>query len=260
MLFLTHHKCASAWLSGVLHSYYAEQCSQPVLHSHRSDEFPEDCAAYRYLLLINAHYPFLKDKLTRAVHVVRNPLSIVVSSYFSHLATHPTERWPQLAVQREKLQRLPKAAGLEATVQFLSRPQGFHDEDGVMGPLWSLRHFDYDDPRILTVRMEDLVAAPAAVLPECLAFLGAECPADLLAQLSQHSFEAKSGGRKPGVVDTSSHYRCGDPSDWINHLSRDCALGILRDHAPFMNRFYSGSAALLQRHALPGSSAGPLSV
>ena len=173
-----------------------------------------------------------------------------------HLATHPTERWPQLAAQREKLQRLSKAAGLEATVQVLSGPQGFYDEAAVVGPLWALRHFDYDDPRILTVRMEDLVAAPATVLPECMAFLGAECPGDLLTQLSQHSFEAKTGGRKPGVVDASSHYRSGDPSDWINHLSRDSALGILTDHAPFMDRFYPASVALFQRHPSTGPATG----
>jgi hypothetical protein len=242
VLFFTHHKCASAWLSGVLHSYYAEQQRQRVFHSYKSEEFPENPSAYRYLLLINADYPFLRDKIKRAVHVIRNPLSVVVSAYFSHLSVHPVDKWPLLAAQRQLLQGISEEEGMGATVEFLSRPAF---DDGVVGPLWGLSHFDYDDERILTVRMEDLVATPQLVLCRAFSFLGEECPADLLSQLDGHAFENKSGGRKPGTVDSTSHYRSGNPSDWVNHLSLQCARAIYHDHKPFMDRFYPTTAAVL---------------
>ena len=242
MLFLTHHKCASAWLTSVLHTYYAQQQRHPVFHSYKSDEFPENPSAYRYLLLINADYPFLRDKIKRAVHVIRNPLSVVVSAYFSHLFVHPVDKWPLLAAQRQRLHGLSEEEGMEATFEFLSSPAF---DDGVAGPLWGMSHFDYDDDRVLTVRMEDLVAAPQMVLSRSLFFLGEECPADLLSQLNGHAFKVKSGGRDPGTVDPTSHYRSGNPSDWVNHLSLPCARAIYRAHEPFMDRFYPTTAALL---------------
>lgn len=242
MLFLTHHKCASAWLSSVLHSYYVQRQQQRVFHSYKSREFPENPSDYRYLLLINADYPFLRDKITRAVHVIRDPLSVVVSAYFSHLSVHPVDRWPLLAAQRQRLQSLSEEEGLEATFEFLSSPAF---DDGVVGPLWGMSHFDYDDNRILTIRMEDLVATPQLVLPRAFSFLGKACPAELLSQLDDHSFKIKSGGRDPGTVDTASHYRSGNPTDWVNHLSLACARTIYHAHKPFMDRFYPTTAAML---------------
>jgi len=226
----------------VLHTYYAQQQRHPVFHSYKSDEFPENPSAYRYLLLINADYPFLRDKIKRAVHVIRNPLSVVVSAYFSHLSVHPVDKWPLLAAQRQRLQSISPEEGMDATVEFLSRPTF---DDGVVGPLWGMSHFDYDDDRILTVRMEDLVAAPQMVLSRALSFLGEECPADLLSQLDGHTFKVKSGGRDPGTVDLTAHYRSGNPADWVNHLSSTCALAVYRAHRPFMDRFYPMTAALL---------------
>lgn len=244
MLFLTHHKCASAWLSGVMHSYWAVQRGEPVLHSYHSDFWPEDAGRYRYVMLINAHYPFLRERIGRAVHVVRNPLAIVVSSYFSHLLSHPVDRWPALAAQRSHLARLSKEEGLRRTIEFVSTADGF--DDGVVGPLCGLRHFDYDDDRILTLRMEDLVARPRELLPAAMRFLGTECPADLVAQLDDHSFEKKTGGRAPGTVVPDAHYRSGHPNDWMEHLPIAEARRVVADHAPFMARFYPETVELLK--------------
>ena len=255
MLFLTHHKCGSAWLTGVLHAHYADRLGAAVYHSDRSDEFPDDPSAYRYCALINADYPFLKDRIRRAVHVVRNPLAIVVSAYFSHLLSHPTDRWPHLAAQRERLRGLSKADGLQATFEFVSSPTAF--DHRAVGPLWGLAHFDYDDPRILTIRMEDLVAYPAVVLPRACEFLGEPCPADLLARLDEHTFERKTGGRQAGDVDPAAHYRSGNPSDWVRHLSFDAARAISQEHADFMERFYPETAALLRAGSPPQAGAIP---
>lgn len=253
MLFLTHHKCGSAWLTGLLHAHYADRLRAAVYHADRSDEFPDDPAAYRYCALINADYPFLKDRIGRAVHVVRNPLAIVVSAYFSHLLSHPTDRWPHLAAQRERLRGLSKEDGLRATFDFVSSPTAF--DHRAVGPLWGLAHFDYDDDRILTLRMEDLVAYPAVVLPQAFEFLGEPCPAELLARLDEHAFERKTGGRQPGDVDPAAHYRSGNPSDWVQHLSFDAARVIYGAHADFMDRFYPESAALLRAGSVPQSGA-----
>jgi hypothetical protein len=83
--------------------------------------------------------------------------------------------------------------------------------------------------QITTVRYEDLVRDPSGELARVFRFLGAATDETRLADIVRRSsFEALSGGRKPGVEDQSSFYRKGAPGDWCNHLTEE-ALAIVTE-------------------------------
>ncbi|MGC4002446.1 MAG: sulfotransferase domain-containing protein [Pirellulales bacterium] len=236
-IFMTHHKCASAWLSDVFHDYYCVRRGLPAYATHRSDEFPPDAARFQFLIFGNASWNFLKDKVDRAVHIVRNPLAILVSSYFSHIKTHPIDTWPLLAKQRKRLETLDIRRGLVATNEFIRSRDGFHE--GVVGPLAAMKEFDYDDDRVLTLRMEDVVRDPTPIFERIFEHFGEHMPEDFSAHVARHDFRAKSGGRAPGQAsDAGSHYRSGDPNDWAKHLTLRFARQIYQQNRELMDRYY----------------------
>lgn len=156
-VFFGHHKCATGWIDGVLREvcghlglrfdivhqphHYAEAGS---LAAHAAD-LGTDLLAYT-----NADQQEV-DRLPfhRGFHVVRDPRDVLVSAYYSHLHSHATDDWPELELHRDVLQTLSKKEGLLAELAF-SRPV-FED----------MARWDYDQDRVLEVRMEALTAAPA---------------------------------------------------------------------------------------------------
>ncbi len=80
---------------------------------------------------------------------------------------------------------------------------------------------------VITVRYEDLVRDARRELARVFGFLGAPATSAQLKDIARRSsFEALSGGRRPGEEDRASFYRKGVVGDWPNHLSRE-ALEIL---------------------------------
>src|SRR5437016_34352 len=115
---VTHHKCASTWLR----RYIMEFCSLNSLeiftthYSYVAPVFPCDIA-----VLGNASYDFLNERAVKGIHVIRNPLDVIVSAYYSHMNTHPLAGWPRLSGQRQALRSVDKDKGLLLTLQFLER-------------------------------------------------------------------------------------------------------------------------------------------
>lgn len=229
--FLGHHKCASIWLRDYLISV-ADMNGLRFAPTHLSEALPE--ADIRFLA--NASYSYVDAQGLRGCHLIRNPLAMVNSAYFSHRGTHPTQGWPQLEAQRAALLSADQAAGMAMTLDFMMRPD-FHP--GAIGPLLALEGWDFDDPRFLTLRMEDLVKAPAARLSVAFAFLGRD---DLLLPSdAAFSFQAMSGGRRAGQVDEQSHYRSGNPHDWRNHLPGPVQAAIRTRFQTLLGRYYPES-------------------
>lgn len=75
---LTHHKCASSWLSDYLTSY-CDRNRLKMFASHFSE--PEIDVNSDIVLLRNASYRYVLEKVVKGIHVIRNPLNIVVSAY-----------------------------------------------------------------------------------------------------------------------------------------------------------------------------------
>ena len=104
------------------------------------EEVDADLVAYTNATMDHvADLPF-----TRAFHVVRDPRDILVSAYFSHLKTHPTDNWPELGAHRAHLSTLSKEEGLFAEMDFSA------------GQFEDMYTWNYEQPDILELKLEEL--------------------------------------------------------------------------------------------------------
>ena len=248
---LCHHRCGSTWLSGLLE----EVCSHT---GHRfaqifdADMVGGDLSAFvqresvEVLVYMNADDVQVQGLTElRGVHVVRDPRDILVSSYFSHRNSHPTDYWKGLEEHRAQLQSMDVSQGLLAELQ--CRRQQFRQ----------MQDWDYERPGVLELSFESLVEDPLSGLRRALEHLELLSPensplvepskkglrsrtraalsrvrgqgaqrrridsAALLALLGRHNFEALSGGRKRGEQDPMHHYRSGRPGEWREYLDSE---------------------------------------
>jgi hypothetical protein len=179
----------------------------------------------------------------RGFHVIRDPRDVVVSAYFSHRNSHPTDGLPHLAEHRERLRGVSKEEGLLLEMDFSG------------GAIRDMAEWDYARPEIIEIRMEELTTRPydlwLAIFEHLgllrddeptqaldllgvwfgrtrnrlstrgLGFLRRPMPATgqlLLGSIYAHRFEAKTRGRRAGSEDAASHYRKGVAGDWVNHF------------------------------------------
>lgn len=216
MAFWGQHKCGSMWLNTITGALCKKAGIRYRKFSHPG-EFGHDLPKYvadhglECVSWVNAEWNVVKDLDFRGFHVVRDPRDLLVSAYFSHLKTHPTEAWPQLAEFRPFLERATMEDGLFMEFGFI--PDTFR----------RLREWQLDDPRVLQLRLEDVSPDPVNALREAYRFIGlfdrGLTEADFLAVMDRHRFESVSGGRKPGEEDRNSHFRKGIAGDWKNHLT-----------------------------------------
>jgi len=227
----THHKCASNPLTRVLRDYCKARSLVFTPIEGGDDEFvPDNCDV---LVLSNARYEYCR-KLAgeKVIHIFRNPLDMVVSAYYSHLRTHDTKFWPQLAVQRKILERQDKWQGMISTAIFMERPDfNLH----VMGPLASLRRWDFDDSQFCETKMEDLVKAPFEVMDKAAPGFFSADAAEFFGRMD---FKVLSRGRAPGEVDDFSHFRSGLPDQWKEELPHDLAVALAETFRPMLERYY----------------------
>ena len=249
-ILFTHHKCGSSWLAQILEGYCAAT-SSALFRTHLSQEAPLPSAPCDVLLFTNSDYEFCtrQDQLwmtsvsPRMMHVIRNPLDLVVSAYYSHLSTHSLHTWPELAQQRSVLERLDKHAGMMATWVFLERSDFYN---GATGPLFAMRRWDFDDERMSTVRLEDLVADHEYARAQLQDLLGGD-PGKVMSDLT---FEKLSGGRARGEVDNRHHYRTGAaPDQWRQEMEPSLARAIYEEYRALIDRFYPAAGATIVSNA-----------
>lgn len=180
----------------------------------------------------------------RGFHITRDPRDLIVSGYFSHLKVHALVDSPEIGVtaeHRAKLQSLSKEEGIDLEIATIGRI-----------PLQHLYEWDYDDPRIMEVKFEELTKTPYASFERVFGFLeilapdagtafGARClynrlirkaglgglriPADrythkqLRKTLDDLSFENLKRGKPWWLHQNKAHYRKGKAGNWKEHLS-----------------------------------------
>lgn len=227
---LTHHKCGSSWTE----RYLGDFCTRNSL-AMRGTHFSSVPLRGAINFYRNASYEFLSSRLhSAALHIIRNPLDIVVSAYFSHRNTHDLKVWPDLLKHRQLLQSVSTSEGLLLTLAFLERDEF---DLGVAAPLHALRRWNYDDKRILTVRMEDAVSDPTASLG---ALLARRFPGSVLPSADDHTFKAIAG-RDQGVIDDASHYRSGKRDQWKEILPVSVVRYIRTHYGDVLKRYYPDS-------------------
>ncbi len=195
-------------------------------------------------------------------HVVRDPRDVLVSGYFSHLYTHPTDQWPELVAHRERLAACSIEEGLmielDFSRQFLDKMAGW----------------DYSRENILELKLEEVSAAPQEYFGRIFRHLGmieesdGDARPSILTRVQMHlnvlnqrgrnytplhlplnpvrmpletlpasqlprimerkSFKRLSGGRRQGQENVKSHYRKGKAGDWKNHFD-DALTSAFKD-------------------------------
>lgn len=208
VLVIGYHKGGS----GALAKFLRAMASVNSLGFQVSDDGASIAFREEVCLLRNVNYLDLQSYEGRGVNVIRNPLSIVWSAYWSHLKSHPTVGssfvWDELVHQRRLLQKATIEEGLWLTVRFLER-EAFHGNRP--GPLYCLKQWHLDDIRFLTQPFEDgWEKIFEAVLVNTAGGKAGLLPPDFGA----YSFSRLSGGRAVGEVDSESHYRSGNQEEW----------------------------------------------
>lgn len=278
-VFYGHHKCATGWIT--------ENLREMVFHlglRHHIVHLPEHYAAHGSLeglaAATSADLLFYTNAMIeqartlrphRGLHVVRDPRDILVSGYFSHLHSHPTDEWSALERHRRELRQLSKTEGLRHELDF-SRSQ-----------FESMGAWDYDQPHVLEMKMEVLTADPLRHFTHIADFFGwldatddrglrrvgrvaqlrlnrlnqkgrrfmpgaapvfpvptrrmATMPRSELARIvDRKSFRRLSGGRAKGQENLKSHYRKGVPGDWANHFDSDLTALFKERHGELLIR------------------------
>lgn len=187
LVFFGHHKCASRFFRDEVFTVAAEaagarvrryQIKEPPFHYSMSDELDLVNIDFSGLgengrdvvLFSNATMRSL-ERLNRAtqdwrgVRILRDPRQVLVSNYFHHKGEHPTEGhgwiWDQLAADKPILRELPEEDGLLYELDSISKQI---IETQLLAP--------FDDPRVMTIRIEDFSADPKGHLERISDFLG----------------------------------------------------------------------------------------
>ena len=150
-------------------------------------------------------------------HLIRDPRDVIVSGYFYHLWTD--EAWAHQPKQeydgqsyQQFLNSTDQHAGISAEIDRFSK---YVDE-------YSLRKWNYRDPRIIELRYEDLIADEAGIFERMFRHYGFHEKAirRCVKAALQFSFE-KVTARKPGEATEKQHLRSGKPGQWRDVLSRE---------------------------------------
>lgn len=148
----THHKCGTNYIGSIIHQ----------MHVDHGVQIPWDSnACYQKILHERKSQPGL--------HIIRDPRDIVLSSYHSHINDeayngikgHPLTNWPELQAHRLKLQNVSLEEGLYMDMMFIESPNWMTTtlpyRKRVQPPMIQILTWDYDNPYIETLRMEDWV-------------------------------------------------------------------------------------------------------
>ncbi len=142
---------------------------------------------------------------------MRDPRDVVVSAYFSHLYSHPL--FGKLEEHRERLKSVPEDEGIMLEME--NRKFQFQ----------AMLDWDYEQPHVLELRMEDITTGASDEIPSIFRFLRLGTDDGLTAEridriVAKRDFK-QMAGRPPGREDVTSHYRKGIAGDWLNHFTED---------------------------------------
>lgn len=253
-IFFGHHKCASEWIIQILlrvtgylglKTHYLENKFDEEYYRRIDQEIRRNKVS---MLLCQTSSMKKADYLNnfKGFHVVRDPRDICVSGYYSHLYSHRVDSWPELFELRNKLQKISRNEGLFLEMEFLKE---FYTD---------MFNWDYQQENVLEIKLEDLTRNPHHYFCEIFQFLGllsvdnpnhvkelildlkwfinmlnrrypimvpfnfqreAIHQKKLFQFIDQFNFKKLARGRRKGEVDVTSHYRKGQPDDWMDHFN-----------------------------------------
>lgn len=249
--FFGHHKCASSWVIKVLYEI-AATLGQKIYEKQTTHikSFEDEINNKEVDLFISPNTRYLDTKkihYKKGFHVIRDPRDICVSGYFSHKYTHAINGWEGLGKLRNELLNSPMDEGLFKEMEFSSL---FIEH---------IQSWNYDDPKILTIKMEEFILNPLLAWLNILKHLelfssdfssspiqnlemkqlfnrilrkmslirfisignGEISESELQKILDKLAFEKLTKGRSKGEENVKSHYRKGAIGDWKNYFNEN---------------------------------------
>lgn len=246
-----HHKCATTWLSAIIQQVCLDLGLNYAIVDN-PNRFDSNLETYIYnnsidfLAYINADLYYLRNiENYLGFHVIRDPRDIVISGYFSHLYSHPTDGWPELTEHRHHLQLVSLEEGLFIEMEF--------DRQIFAG----LKSWDYSRQNVLEIKMEELIVNSYETVVKIFSFLELtdselssisllqrflasrinmiyfrsrgvfplhirmeKIPIQtLLGHVYDLRFAKNAEGRSRGQENVKSHYRKGISGDWDNYFN-----------------------------------------
>ncbi|MCU0445804.1 MAG: sulfotransferase domain-containing protein [Microscillaceae bacterium] len=248
-----HPKSAGTWMSGIMigvcnamgwKAYTAIFCLKKTNPKNVESE------GYEFIISQNTSYEKVSQLSNyRGVHIIRDPRDMCVSGYFSYKYSHiiPTN-YPNLKNLMNKLQELNDDEGILEVIKFKEDDLGF------------VSAWNYQDPNILELKMEDMTQTPYQNLYNIFDFMGLLDknhensllgyylfyviafynravkklklgflsikqnkihPKYLQVLVERLSFEKLAEGREKGQENIKSHYRKGQGGDWKNYFKEE---------------------------------------
>ncbi len=217
------HKSASQWFAQLFQDPVIERETRLAHFNPKTNfvpgtpelleglSFPEGTIVSPLYVRYEDFAAMAKPASYRAFYVARDPRDLVVSDYFSLRYSHLTSD-PYIAEMRAKLGSLSLHAGLQDRINA--------SEASYFSVLREWAQAE-DTSAIRIFKFEDLFGDRSVDhFRELFRHCRMDLPDPALERLlEQYSFEAFSGGRKPGEEDAQSHYRKGIAGDWRNYFS-----------------------------------------
>lgn len=146
-------------------------------------------------------------------HMIRDPRDVVVSGYFYHQWTNETgyKMYDEILGMsyQDKVNTSPKEEGIL-----------FEMDNKAAQTIAEMRRWNYNDPRILEIRYEDLIADSPVVFTKMFQHWGVteENVGECL-EIAHVNHMTQMTGRKVGEEQRGSHMRNGLPGQWKLHFS-----------------------------------------
>jgi hypothetical protein len=206
-----HHKCGTNWV----HKIAAALCAEKGLQAARvpgartAGQLLELADGADFVSYVNARIEIARELgPVPGIHVIRDPRDLIVSAYFSHRYSHSLKTYAGLEQHRNRLNQVSEEEGLLLEMEFSEKH------------LRMIESWDYNQPHVLELKMEELAKNPYRRFVEVFQFLGLEASLEeVLAAVYHNDFEVLSGGRKKGEENQHHHYRKGTAGDWANYFT-----------------------------------------
>lgn len=214
-------KTGSHWVKSVFSDprirEYTHLATYPG-HRYEWDEFHKRFPKYHFVpglfISYGSYEEIEKPERYKTFYVVRDPRDVVVSWYFSIRDTHRLAG--KVAQYRKRLRSLGQEEGIAFCIRTLAYKFAFMRT-------WA---YNADDPNVMLVKFEDLVAEPVRYWGKIFDHCGIDIPStvlrDVLSDYDKEGMRRREQNRsflRKRSTSNRSHYR-KDERDWENLFTR----------------------------------------
>ena len=225
----SHDQCASDFTETYLKQFCEENKFRFDYEARSSEKKAKDeKGVLKYHA--NADYKSAVNQGGKGLHIIRNPLDIVVSTFLEHTQSDPEKMDKTLRAHRNALDKMSKEDAVWATIKFLER-RATTKRGG--GPLLALKQWDFNNTDFYTVRCEDFLKFPRRCLIKNWSLLHSR------AIDFKHFYQYPSAAFAETALSTTETVVA---TNYKKYLNDEQIKAICEAHADIIEEFYPRSA------------------